>query len=175
MSVLFLETLGLKWLQQKNGNDYQSLHAEEEKIEDLDISDDALPQQDDNDLGRATIPSRKPSIALRLIVAAITALAIALIVVSALYIQLRARTIAVPPRLDCGTSVAVARAKGCTFDQLIKTWLPQECPRYGLQEHLAAATAAGNNTVINTGNRWQYYREREGIHEIRLEELAEST
>jgi len=97
-------------------------------------------------------------------------LALALIVVSALYIHLHIRTTS-PPRVDCGTTVEEAREKGCTFDQLMKTWLPQECPRFGLEEHLAAGFAAGNDT----GNQWRYYRDREKTDEISIEELAEST
>ena len=61
----------------------------------------------------------------------------ALAIIGTLHMRLRA-SIAPPPRLDCGLSLEEAHAKGCTFDPLSKSWLPAECPRYGMEEYLAA-------------------------------------
>ncbi|KAI0128255.1 hypothetical protein BJ170DRAFT_682052 [Xylariales sp. AK1849] len=149
--------MGLEWLIQNDHEEYQSLHPEVKSE-----TDKASTQADD--YLRGELPPRKLSILLQLLV---VTLALALIVVSTLYIQLCTRT-AVPSRLDCGESVEVALQKGCTFDQLMKTWLPQECPRYGLEEHLAAGFAAESDS----GGQWRYYRDREATSLISTGELA---
>lgn len=38
----------------------------------------------------------------------------------------------------CGNSTAEARSLGCTFDQLMWSWFPQECPHYANTEFLNA-------------------------------------
>jgi hypothetical protein len=162
MSSPLPKALGLTWLFRNDRKDYQSLHPEEKS--DMD-SDKASTHVDDDPNER--IPPRKLSILLRL---SVVTLALALIVVSTLYVQLRNRA-TLPPRVDCGTTLEEAREKGCAFDQLMKTWLPSECPRFGLEEHVAAGFAAGNDT----GSQWRYYLDRQKTQEISIDELSEST
>lgn len=141
---------------------YQSLHHDEKS--DID-SGKASTRFDEHPSEK--IPPTKLSILLRL---SIVALTVALIVVSAFHIQLRVR-ISPPTRVDCGTTIEIAREKGCKFDQLSKTWLPQECPRVGLKEHLAAGFEAG----VDTGDQWRYYRDQGKEVEMSIEELSECT
>ncbi|RDW87934.1 hypothetical protein BP5796_03628 [Coleophoma crateriformis] len=52
----------------------------------------------------------------------------------------------------CGTSIAEAQQKGCTYDQLTLRWLPQTCSRVGLREYLDANSPTG----------WKYWLDNEG-------------
>ena len=38
--------------------------------------------------------------------------------------------------LSCGSSIAEAQRRGCTFDYLAKSWLHPKCPRIGTEEFL---------------------------------------
>ncbi|KAK2010901.1 hypothetical protein LZ32DRAFT_692928 [Colletotrichum eremochloae] len=67
--------------------------------------------------------------------------------------------------LSCGGSVDEARRAGCSFDSLAKAWLPEACPRYGLDEFEAAATAQNQS-------RWRYWRDQAGREELSMEDLA---
>ncbi|KAK9791097.1 putative DUF3328 domain protein [Seiridium cardinale] len=160
MSSPFLKSLGLAWLLRNDRKDYQSLRPDE-KSEPDGGSDSA--QADDRFSDRT--PRPRLSILLQLSVVILT---LALIIVSSLHLELIARTTS-PPRLDCGTSIEEALEKGCKFDQLMKTWLPAECPRVGLKEHITAGYTAGNDT----GSQWRYYKDRERNEEVPVEKLGE--
>jgi hypothetical protein len=157
-----LRATGLARFAQSGSQEYRSLQNEDKAEPD----GSRAPSQADDDLHYRAPSRKKTSLLLKLLV---TALSISLVIISVLYLQLHALTIR-PPRLDCGESVEEAVHKGCTFDQLIKTWLPQDCPRYGLEEHLSVAAVAENET----GGRWRYYRDREGAREVSITELARS-
>ncbi|KAK2053101.1 hypothetical protein LY76DRAFT_598107 [Colletotrichum caudatum] len=60
---------------------------------------------------------------------------------------------------------AEARRAGCFFDSLAKSWLPEACPRYGLDEFEAAAAA-------QNPSRWRYWRDQAGREELSMEDLA---
>ncbi|KAE9379520.1 hypothetical protein N431DRAFT_451370 [Stipitochalara longipes BDJ] len=58
--------------------------------------------------------------------------------------------------LDCGTTLAEAKQRGCVYDQLTVTWLPERCSQVGLQEYLDA-------------DKWRYWLDPHGtlpIHNI---------
>jgi len=92
----------------------------------------------------------------------------ALASVSALYINLRAQIVP-PPRLDCGNSLATAHARGCSFDQMSKLWMPPGCPNYGLDQYMSAASSIPNNTDGN----WHFYRDRYPTSEMSVLEMAD--
>ncbi|KAI1336268.1 hypothetical protein F5Y15DRAFT_427162 [Xylariaceae sp. FL0016] len=70
---------------------------------------------------------------------------------------------------DCGASVAEAKAKGCTWDELTKAWLPTECPRYGADEFKSEGILT--NTHDNATS-WTFYADQAGTSEIILSVLA---
>lgn len=92
-------------------------------------------------------------------------LIVALSAVTALYLRLLDRT-APPRRLDCGQSLEEAHTKGCSFDNLAKSWLPKACPRYGMEEFTRAGHESSN------GSAWRYYVDRPGSEEFILDEVA---
>jgi hypothetical protein len=63
--------------------------------------------------------------------------------------------------LTCGTTVAEAKKRGCTFDVLTKYWLPAECPRTGAKEYLEIG-----------GNFYKDYLGRERLTEENIANLA---
>jgi hypothetical protein len=69
-------------------------------------------------------------------------------------------------RQDLGKSLQEAKALGCTFDNLVKAWLPPQCPRYGQDNFSQASMAAENGSV------WRYYADRAGSRELTLQEMA---
>ncbi|KAI8623075.1 hypothetical protein F5Y19DRAFT_403899 [Xylariaceae sp. FL1651] len=88
--------------------------------------------------------------------------------VAILHIQLRNK-IAPQQRIDCGDSFEEAEANGCTFDQLIKAWLPPSCPRYGLEEYIDAGRESGN---ITGTPQWPYWKDQEKTQVITIDYLA---
>jgi hypothetical protein len=97
----------------------------------------------------------------------IAVLCAALFIITFLYVGLAIKT-APKQRQNCGSTIAEAHARGCTFDQLAKSWLPPACPRYGLDEYLSAGFAASNET----GHQWRFYHDREHNHEISVDQLS---
>jgi len=55
----------------------------------------------------------------------------------------------------CGTTAAEARARGCTFHQLMWSWLPPGCPAYTNEEFLKAPELLKDRP-------WMYYEDLEG-------------
>lgn len=61
----------------------------------------------------------------------------------------------VNPR-PCGNSSAEARANGCTFDQLLWSWIPPNCPHY-------------NNDDFKAFEDWKYYVGKDGKKEVKVD------
>lgn len=101
----------------------------------------------------------------RVIQISVLFLLLALITITTLHIQLLKRT-APPPRKHCGDSLQEANTLGCTFDNLVKAWLPPQCPRFGQVEFSQAGMEANN------GSAWRYYLDRAGTQELTVDEMA---
>jgi hypothetical protein len=71
--------------------------------------------------------------------------------------------------IDCGASVPEAKAKGCSWDELTKAWLPAECPRYGIDEYRMEGIV--NNPRENASS-WPYYSDLSGEAEVNFNSLA---
>lgn len=71
--------------------------------------------------------------------------------------------------LECGTTVAEAKAKGCTWDELSKAWLPRECPRYGLDAYKTQGMLANPH---QNATSWPYYWDRHGKSALNLDHVA---
>ena len=101
-------------------------------------------------------------------------LIIALTAVSTLHIRLlRELSPPAPEKYTCGASFEEAKSLGCEFDQLVKTWLPPQCSRYGLEEYLEAGHASVNQSgMIESGDQWPYWHDREMTQPIPVGELA---
>jgi hypothetical protein len=70
------------------------------------------------------------------------------------------------PRRGCGSSIAEAKALGCSFDILSKAWLPNDCTRLGAEEYLK-----DSRSWNHTG--WGIYADRAQTRELTLEQLQE--
>ncbi|KAI1815060.1 hypothetical protein GGS20DRAFT_545314 [Poronia punctata] len=78
-----------------------------------------------------------------------------------LLLLLRTTTPPALPRLSCGHTFESAHAANCTFDQLVKAWLPPSCPRYGLSEYLeAAASSSSKNNQSGNFNNFPYWHDQ---------------
>lgn len=71
--------------------------------------------------------------------------------------------------IDCGASVPEAKAKGCSWDELTKAWLPAECPRYGIDEYRMEGIV--HNPRENASS-WPYYSDLSGDVEVNFNALA---
>jgi hypothetical protein len=91
-------------------------------------------------------------------------LTVALIVLTVMYTRHLGET---APQVEfrCGNSIEEAIEAGCSFDMLSKAWLPAQCPRYGSEEYVNAAT--GFNKT-----RWQYWADPEGKIELDDHQLS---
>ncbi|KAI0394594.1 hypothetical protein F5Y17DRAFT_247304 [Xylariaceae sp. FL0594] len=90
--------------------------------------------------------------------------------------------------LSCGHTMSSALRANCTFDQLVKAWLPPACPRYGLSEYLASASPLSSpfpsssshslppntntNTDPGTKSQWPFFLDREQTHPITPSQLS---
>lgn len=61
-----------------------------------------------------------------------------------------------PPQSPCGTTVAEAISRGCTFDALSDLWLPADCPREYNDEYVH----------FRNDSPWQYWADPQGQVEI---------
>lgn len=57
----------------------------------------------------------------------------------------------------CGKTKEEAIARGCTFDPLTVSWLPQECSRRQTDEFWADAPITKDNFTNEYEARWRYY------------------
>ncbi|KAK0385266.1 hypothetical protein NLU13_7742 [Sarocladium strictum] len=71
---------------------------------------------------------------------------------------------------DCGASVAEAKSKGCTWDELTKAWIPSQCPQFGLDEYKTEGMLANPH---DNATSWPYYADQDGEVEVNLLVLAE--
>lgn len=84
--------------------------------------------------------------------AALIVCSVLLNIVLVMTIVFLSRTVERQVTVDCGSSIAEAQQRGCTYDQLTLRWLPETCSRVGLQEYLDANAPAG----------WKYWLDNEG-------------
>lgn len=71
--------------------------------------------------------------------------------------------------LDCGKTVAEAKAKGCTWDELSKAWLPRDCPRYGIDEYKMQGMLSNPH---QNATSWPYYWDQGGTSGLNLDHVA---
>lgn len=64
----------------------------------------------------------------------------------------------------CGYTIQEAKASGCTFDHLTKTWLPSRCTRHG-EPNFLKISASNNDT-------WPYWADERGIQALDIDEVA---
>ncbi|OJJ42285.1 hypothetical protein ASPZODRAFT_147590 [Penicilliopsis zonata CBS 506.65] len=95
-------------------------------------------------------PRQKQQLVIPLLLFIIAILSIVLVVVSISF------TAPSNTPHTCGHTRTEALARGCTWDHLVKAWLPADCPRVGEREYLAAAN--------NTG--WIFYDDPNTRHPI---------
>ena len=70
----------------------------------------------------------------------------------------------VPPRLDCGSSVEEAHARGCTFDRLSLSWLPMQCSSKELDRFLKWHRKDAQHQSLENESEtpWKYYENDNG-------------
>ncbi|PMB68533.1 hypothetical protein BM221_005112 [Beauveria bassiana] len=71
--------------------------------------------------------------------------------------------------LDCGKTVTEAKAKGCTWDELSKAWLPRECPRYGIEDYRMQGMLSNPH---QNASSWPYYWDQGGTSGLNLDHVA---
>lgn len=130
-------------------------------------NDEKLSDGEDSDLLQGTQLRRSPHCIpwpILLLYTTTAVLVVALVTVTSLYLRLAQVTL-YQEQIGCGNTLEEARAAGCTFDILSKSWLRPECPRYGNEEYIAASKDYNIS-------HWQYFTDPEGNTEFDHQKIS---